>query len=206
MKKSMSILLSLALLLSAATALFLPAAAVESSSVLHEKSEEAAAVRSENLAPMVTDISVELERTVSRSESVTQIEVPDEYLCITTAQKHEWSEASLSDEQLSLPTDELIDLIVQNPVMYRLYFSSRPDNFDSAYLSLRKSFNALRELETRADAVSTLLEKLVDSVRSGDSADAFSRSVLGALLKVSAYQNRLTFSERSVYAQIYSGK
>lgn len=206
MKKSMSILLSLAMLLSAVTALFLPATAVESSSVLHEKSEEATIIRRENLAPMVTDISAELERTVSSfGEHVTQIEVPDEYLCTTTAQKHDGSEASLSDEQLSLPTDELVDLIVQNPVMYRLCFGSRPDSFDSAYLSLRKSFNALRELETREDAVSTLLAKLVDSVRSGESADAFGRYVLGALLKVSAYQNRLTFSERIAYAQVYSG-
>ncbi len=57
----------------------------------------------------------------------------------------------------------------------------------------------------REDAVSTLLAKLVDSVCSGESADAFGRYVLGALLMVSAYQNRLTLSERIAYAQVYSG-
>lgn len=110
------------------------------------------------------------------------------------------SEYQLTDEQLDLPTAELIDCILNYPYLVDLNISSSPDV--DAYSILRESFNGLAELETREDAASEMAHKFAELAVSTAEEGRTAAVYLHTLLSVPAYYNDLSVTDASTYAKL----
>lgn len=99
----------------------------------------------------------------------------------------------LTQEQLSAPTAQLIEYILDYPYIVDLFVSSSPS--DNAYSRLCDSFNGLAELELRCDAASEMLQMLVT-----ESASDIKAPYLKALLAVPSCFAKLTEQEISLYS------
>lgn len=170
MKKLLPLFLTLALLLSLAGSARFGVAAAEDTAA----EPEASAQTVEQLEP---------------PEEPAQTEEPEE------ASAMPWDAyVSLSEERLSVSTEELIDLIqesrcLESAAMYRV-----SDN-DEVYGRLRERFNILAELETRPDAPLSLLKRYC---KPGDN--------MFTLLDTSFYWNRLNETEQVIFARVYEAK
>ena len=188
MKKLLPLFLTLALLLSLAGSARFGVAAAEDTAA----EPEASAQTEESEAPAQT------EEPEMPAQTVEQLDPPEE-----PAQTEEPEEASampwdayvsLSEERLSVSTEELIDLIqesrcLESAAMYRM-----SDN-DEVYGRLRERFNILAELETRPDAPLSLLKRYC---KPGDN--------MFTLLDTSFYWNRLNETEQVIFARVYEAK
>ena len=188
MKKLLPLFLTLALLLSLAGSARFGVAAAEDTAA----EPEASAQTEESEAPAQT------EEPEMPAQTVEQLDPPEE-----PAQTEEPEEASampwdayvsLSEERLSVSTEELIDLIqesrcLESAAMYRV-----SDN-DEVYGRLRERFNILAELETRSDAPLSLLKRYC---KPGDN--------MFTLLDTSFYWNRLNETEQVIFARVYEAK
>ena len=84
----------------------------------------------------------------------------------------------LSQEELNLPTEELVDLILDYPYLVDFISASNPNE---TYQYIRNSFNGFAELETRTDATTILLSKLLsenDSYPNGSIYKLYVSSIL----------------------------
>lgn len=99
----------------------------------------------------------------------------------------------LTQEQLSAPTAQLIEYILDYPYIVDLFVSSSPSN--NTYSRLCDSFNGLAELELRDDAASEMLQMLVT-----ESVSDIKAPYLKALLAVPSYFAKLTEQEISLYS------
>lgn len=188
MKKFLPLFLTLALLLSLAGSARFGVAAAEDTAA----EPEMPAQTEESEAPAQT------EEPEMPAQTVEQLDPPEE-----PAQTVEPEEASampwdayvsLSEERLSVSTEELIDLIqesrcLESAAMYRV-----SDN-DEVYGRLRERFNILAELETRPDAPLSLLKRYC---KPGDN--------MFTLLDTSFYWNRLNETEQVIFARVYEAK
>ena len=147
MKKLLPLFLTLALLLSLAGSARFGVAAAEDTAAEPEmpaqtEESEASAQTEEPEEPTQTEES-EASAQTEEPEEPAQTEEPEE------ASAMPWDAyVSLSEERLSVSTEELIDLIqesrcLESAAMYRV-----SDN-DEVYGRLRERFNILAELETR---------------------------------------------------------
>lgn len=109
------------------------------------------------------------------------------------------SEFQLSQEQLHVSTDELIELVLNYPYLVDLY-TSNSSTMD-AYESLRGSFNALIELEKRADASSLMLARLEKTAASNNQS-GMEQVYLQTLLSLPLYFNKLSATETASYIQL----
>ena len=175
MKKLLPLFLTLALLLSLAGSARFGVAAAEDTAAEPEE-------------PTQTEES-EASAQTEEPEEPAQTEEPEE------ASAMPWDAyVSLSEERLSVSTEELIDLIqesrcLESAAMYRV-----SDN-DEVYGRLRERFNILAELETRPDAPLSLLKRYC---KPGDN--------MFTLLDTSFYWNRLNETEQVIFARVYEAK
>lgn len=112
----------------------------------------------------------------------------------------------LSEEQLTVPTEELVETVLDYPYLCELLTSNTgsEDTPYPAYDSVRRCFNGLVELEGRVDAASVMLSKLNELVVTGDLSEspAFGDAYfLNILLNVPVFQEKLNTSEVVAYAQ-----
>ena len=179
MKRLLPLFLALALLLSLAGSARFGVAAAEDTTAEPEMPAQTV----EQLDPPEEPAQTE------EPEEPAQTEEPEE------ASAMPWDAyVSLSEERLSVSTEELIDLIqesrcLESAAMYRM-----SDN-DEVYGRLRERFNILAELETRPDAPLSLLKRYC---KPGDN--------MFTLLDTSFYWNRLNETEQVIFARVYEAK
>lgn len=109
-----------------------------------------------------------------------------------TAIQPDFSELQLTDRQLALPTEELLELVLSSEMVIgtiSLMSSFQQYMVEHFYQSLRTKFNGARELESRSDVVEVLLAKLAYYV---ENPEAEGWGVLCFLLRQSEYLKRMT--------------
>ncbi len=109
------------------------------------------------------------------------------------------SEYQLSEGQLNASTEELVDAILKYPFLVDLFSSSVSTL--SAYDALRESFNGIAELESRGDAASIMLKKLVDDTK-GVQYDSTAFSCLKTIISMPPYMEELTADEKARFGDI----
>ena len=101
----------------------------------------------------------------------------------------------LSQEQLNLPTDELVDLILDYPYLVDFFCISTPE---LVYSNLKNSFNGFSELEKRSDATTVLLAKYLNKdnfASENDLCDFY----INKILSVPIYFENLSENELDYY-------
>lgn len=103
----------------------------------------------------------------------------------------------LTQEQLSAPTKQLIEYILEYPYIVDLYTSSVSSA--DAYDKIRNSFNGFAELERRSDAASEMLQLLIRASGSNTKVSSQKNTYLATLLEVPSYFTELSEQEVSLY-------
>lgn len=127
-----------------------------------------------------------------------------EYYLIQADNPLDYTQYQLTDEQLALPTEELLELVL-NSWLVELSFTvvSTPGKESSSYQNARSRFNGLREFESRPDAVDALLAKLAYYAKNFRITDVIDTcwSVLRFLLKQSVYLNQMSAEQVNSVSQ-----
>ena len=105
----------------------------------------------------------------------------------------------LTQEQLSAPTKQLIEYILEYPYIVDLYTSSVSSA--DAYDKIRNSFNGFAELERRSDAASEMLQLLISASGSNTKVSSQKNTYLATLLEVPSYFTELSEQEVSLYLE-----
>lgn len=105
----------------------------------------------------------------------------------------------LTEEQLSAPTKQLIEYILEYPYIVDLYTSSVSSA--DAYDKIRNSFNGFAELERRSDAASEMLQLLISASGSNAKVSSQKNTYLTTLLEVPSYFTELSEQEVSLYLE-----
>ena len=114
----------------------------------------------------------------------------------------------LPDEMLkSMTTDELIESVLEYPFFSDIYAF---DNIQCGFDIMYSTFNGVRELSTRKDAASTLLnkynnEKVITNEKSEDS-DVFRITNMEILLSQNFVLSQFTENEKNYFVDIVSDK
>ncbi len=109
----------------------------------------------------------------------------------------------LTDAELALPTDQLVDKILEYPYLVDLTVSSI--SYEDAYRFLYPFFNGFAELENRTDAAITMFAKSQILAASSDTADRLSAVYLNILLTIPVYSRQLRNDSNSVTESAYFG-
>lgn len=118
------------------------------------------------------------------------------YQYIDTAIQPDFSELQLTDRQLALPTEELLELVLRSEMVIEtidLMSSFQQYMVEHSYQTLRTNFNGVRELESRSDVVVVLLAKLAYYV---EHPKAKGKRSLCFLLRQSEYLEKMTPEQR----------
>lgn len=127
-----------------------------------------------------------------------------EYYIMPAANTFDYTPYQLTDEQLALPTEELLELVL-NSWLVELHMNLRSAHWQymavSTYRCIRDTFNGARELEARADVVEVMLAKLAYYV---ENPDADGRSALCFLLRQSEFLDQMTPEQLDYVAEAKS--
>ena len=207
MKRILSLFLSLALLLTLLTAFQVGALTAHAHDADDAPEAEASAVSEQ---PGEEDASAEPAPVPEESgEANTEednrpyclINGKKAYLFELQAEHPDLSRFQLTEEQLQLPTEELVQLIIDSPMFRSPYLLSNSVmcDYDRCYEILRIEFNAIRELESRTDATRILLAELREAKSEGSNGATYG---LLALLRTSTYKAMLTEAEKNEYLEL----
>ena len=204
MKRILSLFLSLALLLTLLTAFQVGALTAHAHDADDAPEAEASAVSEQ---PGEEDASAEPAPVPEEAgEANTEednrpyylVNGKKEYSFSAQAVRPDLSEYQLTEEQLRLPTEELVQLVVDSALFGNMYFSSVADEYGYSYHILRTEFNALPELETRTDVIQAIYARLHEARENGDEGTVHD---LQALLKVPFYKKMAASGGQGAHQQ-----
>ena len=107
----------------------------------------------------------------------------------------------LSQEELNLPTEKLVDLILDYPYLVDFISASNPNE---TYQYIRNSFNGFAELETRTDATTILLSKLLSENDSYPNGSIY-KLYVSSILSIPFYSKNLSREELALCVSVAEG-